>query len=267
MALFEPVDSRVTFYAPLWWYGQVSKLDDHSQKHCDLTPSGCYFKNNGYWFDGANDYMIDANGRKVLQDGTMGEWSSLLLTTGEVPAEGSIQGIGTKLYLNTSGTAPKITGSIILYPGHCPNLTHFYCQSNSILALDVSALTSLLYLYCYNNSISVLDVSALTSLLYLYCYNNSISVLDVSALTSLTKLQCQDNSISVLDVSALASLTNLQCYSNSLNSAMVDTVLCDMDGHGTNNGTLNISSNAAPGAGGTTCAGNLTGRGWTVTTD
>jgi hypothetical protein len=92
-------------------------------------------------------------------------------------------------------------------------------------------------------------------------------VLDVSALTSLITLNCSNNSVSVLDVSALTNLTTLHCYNNSMNQAMVDTVLCDMDGHGTNNGTLNISGNAAPSAAGTTCAGDLTGRGWTVTTD
>jgi hypothetical protein len=52
-----------------------------------------------------------------------------------------------------------------------------------------------------------------------------------------------------------------------MNQAMVDTVLCDMDGHGTNNGTLNISGNAVPSATGITCKNNLIGRGWIVTTD
>jgi hypothetical protein len=52
-----------------------------------------------------------------------------------------------------------------------------------------------------------------------------------------------------------------------MNQAMVDTVLCDMDGHGTNNGTLNISSNAVPSAAGIVCKNNLIARGWTVTTD
>jgi hypothetical protein len=48
---------------------------------------------------------------------------------------------------------------------------------------------------------------------------------------------------------------------------MVDTILCDVDGYGTNNGTLNISNNAAPSAAGITCKNNLLSRGWTVTTD
>jgi hypothetical protein len=52
-----------------------------------------------------------------------------------------------------------------------------------------------------------------------------------------------------------------------MNQAMVDTVLCDMDGHGTNNGILNISDNAVPSAAGIVCKNNLIARGWTVTTD
>jgi Leucine-rich repeat (LRR) protein len=261
------LDEQVKLYIPLWWHGQKSELPDSSPTHCDLTPSGAYFKESGYYFDGTNDHLIDADGRKVLENGTMGEWGSILLTDGEVPPEGSVQGTGAKLYLNTTGAAPKITGSIVLNPEYCPNLINLHCYNNSISVLDVSALTNLIILRCYTNSISVLDVSALTNLTGLYCTNNSISVLDVSALTNLINLHCYNNSISVLDVSALTNLINLYCTNNSMNQAMVDTILCDVDGYGTNNGTLNISNNAAPSAAGITCKNNLVDRGWTVTTD
>ena len=240
------LDEQVKLYIPLWWHGQKSEIPDSSPTHCDLTPSGAYFKKHGYWFDGTDDYFVDSDSRKVLNVGTAGEWSSILLTDGDVPEKGSIWGTGTKLCLNDLSTNPKITGKIILHSEYCPNLT---------------------YLRCKTNSISVLDVSDLTSLTYIRCDFNSISVLDVSDLTSLTVLMCAGNLISVLSVSALTLLNYFDCASNSMNQAMVDTVLCDMDGHGTNNGILNISSNAAPSAAGTTCANNLTGRGWTVTTD
>ena len=295
-------------YWPLWWYGDQDKLNDFAG-NCMLSVSGAYFDGDGYYFDGTDDYLIDAAGRKILQDGTAGTWSSIILTDGEVPPEGSIQGTGTKLYLNRAGTVPKITGKIILYPDYCPNLTYLLCHNNSLSVLDVSTLVSLTYLYCYNNSLSVLDVSALTSLTHLFCHNNSLSVLDVSTLTSLTHLECYYNSLSVLDVSALVSLrqlycyynslsvlnvsaltalTHLKCYNNSLstldvsalvsliylkchnnsmNQAMVDTVLCAMEAHGTSNGTLNISGNAIPSGTGLTCRDALVSRGWTVTVD
>ena len=281
-------DSDTKLYIPLAECGQQSPLIDQSPQNCDLTPSGAYFDGAGYYFDGTDDYLVDAGGRKVLQDGTTGTWSSIILTDGEVPPEGSIQGTGTKIYLNIAGTAPKITGRIILYPDYCPNitalncssnsisvldvsnltsLTALYCSSNSISVLDVSNLTSLTALYCLGNPISVLDVSNLTSLVFLRCSSNSISVLDVSNSTSLVYLHCSGNSISVLDVSALTSLATLYCYNNSMDQAMVDTVLCDMAVHGTSNGTLNISGNAVPSGTGLTCRDTLVSRGWTVTVD
>ena len=233
-------------YWPLWWYGDQDKLNDFAG-NCMLSVSGAYFDGNGYYFDGSNDYLIDAGGRKVLQGGTTGTWSSIILTDGEVPPEGSIQGTGTKLFLNNAGVVPKITGKIILSPYYCPNITH---------------------LQCANNSISVLDVSILTSLTDLYCGGNSISVLDVSALTSLAVLHCGGgNSISVLDVSALTLLRYLHCAYNSMNQAMVDTVLCDVAAHAISNGTLNIAGNAVPSGTGLACRDTLVSRGWTVTVD
>ena len=83
----------------------------------------------------------------------------------------------------------------------------------------------------------------------------------------MTDLHCRVNNISILDVSALTSLTNLICYDNDMDQAMVDTVLCDVNGYGTNNGTLNISGNAVPSAAGITCKNELEGRDWAVTTD
>ncbi|RLI18892.1 hypothetical protein DRO54_09550 [Candidatus Bathyarchaeota archaeon] len=297
-------------YWPLWWYGQKSKLHDMSGHGVDLTPSGAYFDGQGYFFDGSNDYLIDGDGRKVFREGTTGSWYSIYLTEGTVPAKGSIWGTGTRIKLNTAGTAPKITGKIVLRPEYCPNLWYFdcgsnnitvldastviglrnlYCYGNNISVLDISALTNLEYLNCranYNisvldvsaltklrsihcdrNNISVLDVSALTLLFYLNCRTNNISTLDVSALTNLTTLECYSNNISLLDVSAITGLSTLKCQNNSMNQDMVDTVLCDMDSHGTSGGTLWIQGNAAPSATGVACRDNLVSRGWSVTTD
>ena len=276
-------------YWPLWWYGQKSKLHDMSGHGVDLTPSGAYFDGQGYYFDGINDYLIDDDGRKVLQDGTEGSWHSIYLTEGTVPAEGSIRGTGTKIYLNTSGAAPKITGKIVLRPESCPNLTLLYCFLNSISVVDVGRMTSLTYLRCdssgvttlnvsgavslvslncrFNGNLSILDVSALTKLTILECRWCNISALDVSALTLLTYLACYHNNISLLDVSAITGLSTLKCYTNPMNQDMVDTILCDMDSHGTSDGYLGIHDTAAPSATGVACKDNLVARGWTVTTD
>ena len=233
-------------YWPLWWYGQRDELPDMSGHGVTLYPSGAYFDGQGYYFDGSNDYLIDDDGRKVLQDGTEGSWHSVYLTEGAVPAKGSIWGTGTKIYLNISGTAPKITGKIVLRSAYCPNLIGLFCYYNNISVIDVSTITSLMLFRCYNNNISTLDVGALTNLIVVYCYNNNISFLDVSASLS---------------------LKYLKCYNNSMDQDMVDTVLCDMASHTVDNGVLNISGNTAPSATGVACKDNLVSRGWDVTTD
>ncbi|HDL07230.1 MAG TPA: leucine-rich repeat domain-containing protein, partial [Desulfobacteraceae bacterium] len=230
-------------YWPLWWYGQRDELPDMSGHGVTLYPSGAYFDGQGYYFDGSNDYLIDDDSRKVLQDGTMGSWHSVYLTEGAVPAKGSIWGTGTILYLNISGVAPKITGKIVLRPEYCPNLTRLYCYNNDISVLDVSRVTSLTHLACFNNDISVLDVSKLTSLIWLRCDWNNISVLDVSNLTSLFMLYCQGNNISVLDVSALTLLEYLYCYSNNISVLDVSalTNLGNLRCYGNNISLLDVS--------------------------
>ncbi len=253
-------------YWPLWWYGQKSKLHDMSGHGVDLTPNGAYFDGQGYYFDGS-DYLADADGRKIISELTVGTWSSVYLTEGAVPPEGSIRGVGTQVFMNDSGASPKITGKIVLRPEHCPNLTTFQCKNNNISVLDVSKITSLEYLYCYINNISVLDVSALTKLIRFSCRNNNISVLDVSKMTSLNFLWIFNNNISLLDVSAITGLSNLRCENNSMDQDMVDTVLCDLASHTTENGTLNISGNAEPSQDGKDCRDILVARGWSVTTD
>jgi Leucine-rich repeat (LRR) protein len=247
MALFEPVDNLTKLYVPLWWYGQVDKIDDHSPMHRDLTCGGnAKFGEHGYVFDGTGDYLVDANGCKILEDGTLGEWSSIFLSSGDVPEKGNIQGAGTRIHLNSTGVAPKVTGNFILYSRYCPNIERFFCFSNRISVLDLRSLPLLVWIQCQYNQMSTLTVDTLSSLEYLYCHTNNLSVLDVSTVPL---------------------LTYLACHTNSFNQAMVDTILCDMDGHGTSNGTLNISGNAVPSAAGITCKNNLIARGWTVTTD
>jgi len=62
-------------------------------------------------------------------------------------------------------------------------------------------------------------------------------------------------------------LSKLYCQNNSMDQDMVDTVLCDMDSHGTSGGILRIYGNAAPSATGVACRDNLVARGWSVSTD
>jgi hypothetical protein len=56
-------------------------------------------------------------------------------------------------------------------------------------------------------------------------------------------------------------------YDDHLTQAMVDYILEKVDGYGSSNGYMNLTSNAAPSATGTTHKNTLIGRGWTVLTD
>ena len=254
-------------YWPLWWYGQRDELPDMSGHGVTLYPSGAYFDGQGYYFDGSDDYLVDAGGRKVLQNGTLGSWHSVYLTEGEVPPEGSIRGTGTRIFLNTSGVAPKITGKIVLRPEYCPNLEEIRCYKNNISHVNVAGMTSLTYFNCSINSLTSFDASTLTSLDILGCAVNNISTLKLGTLVGLDELWCGTNNIDSLDVSPLTSLSVLMCDNNSFNQGMVDTILCDIASHTVDNGTINISGNAAPSATGVACKDNLVARGWSVTTD
>ena len=236
-------------YLPMheWYDAAHTKVEDISPQRNHCTVYGAVRQGEGFYFDGSDDYIADKDGRKILREGTKGVWHSVKLHDTLIHPYGSVQGTGTKLYFsNGNETPPKLTGILVFYPEFCPNITHLNCERNSISTLDVSNLTSLTVLSCDNNSISTLDVSNLTSLTHLYCYNNSISTLDVHLLSS---------------------LTNLRCQNNSMNQSTVDTILCDMDAHGTSNGYIDISgNNAAPSATGVNCKNNLESRGWTVKT-
>ena len=178
-------------YWPLWWYGDQDKLNDFAG-NCMLSVSGAYFDGDGYCFDGSNDYLVDAGGRKILQDGTAGTWSSIILTDGEVPPEGSIQGTGTELCLNNAAVAPRITGKITLCSNYCPNITTLRCYGNLISGFDVSTTTSLTGLYLACNSMSQAAVD--TILCDVAAYGTSNGTLNVSgnAVPSAAGYVCKD---------------------------------------------------------------------------
>ena len=234
-------------YWPLWFYGQRNELPDVSGHGVTLYPSGAYFDGQGYYFDGSDDYLIDANGRKVLQDGTAGSWHSVYLTEGAIPHKGSAWGTGTILYMNYSGVEPKITGEIILRPEYCPNLQRFSFGDNLVSSLSVDNVKSLKRLFCHMNNLSFLDVSTLPNLEYLYCFDNNLSFLDVSTATS---------------------LHYIRAYNNSMDESAVDAVLCALASHSVENGTLQIQDNAPPSSDGEDCKYILVhDLGWSVTTD
>jgi hypothetical protein len=169
--------------------------------------------------------------------------------------------------------------------------TSNFLHPNGVLAtLNVTGCTSLVTLNCYNNSLTALDVSTCTALNQLSCYANSplttlnasncthltifdfsntgsLTTLTLAGCAGLTSVDCRNRALTALDVSGCTALVTLYAQLNSLNSAAVDTVLCQLNTNGAINGLVNIGGNAAPTGTGVTCANNITGlqsKGWTV---
>jgi hypothetical protein len=185
--------------------------------------------------------------------------------------------------LDAHGCAALVT--ILCY------FTSNFLHPNGVLAtLNVTGCTSLVTLNCYNNSLTALDVSTCTALNQLSCYANSplttlnasncthltifdfsntgsLTTLTLAGCAGLTSVDCRNRALTALDVSGCTALVTLYAQLNSLNSAAVDTVLCQLNTNGAINGLVNIGGNAAPTGTGVTCANNITGlqsKGWTV---
>ena len=126
-------------------------------------------------------------------------------------------------------------------------LTYLDCYSNRLTALDVSKNTALTYLDCYKNQLTALDVSKNTALTDLYCYINQLTALDVSKNTALTWLSCSINQLTALDVSKNTALTYLSCSSNQLTALDVskNTALTWLSCSSNQLTALDVSKNTA----------------------
>ena len=81
------------------------------------------------------------------------------------------------------------------------NLTHLYCDINSITILDVSKNTKLEYLDCSRNQLATIDISNCTNLKNFSCASNLLTSLDLTSNTKLITLYCGWNSLINLDIS------------------------------------------------------------------
>ena len=73
-----------------------------------------------------------------------------------------------------------------------------------------------------------------------------------------------NNNLTSLDISNDPGLINLNASNNLLNQAAVDGLLQTLDSYNTNDGSLDLTGNAAPSITGIAYANNLTARGWKV---
>lgn len=86
---------------------------------------------------------------------------------------------------------------------------------------------------------------------------------------AITALDVHSKSLTTLDVSELTALLTLDASGNALTQDAVNAVLMALDNLGLSNGTVDLSggTSPAPNGAGATAASNLTGKGWTVTTN
>jgi fructose-bisphosphate aldolase class 1 len=117
--------------------------------------------------------------------------------------------------------------------------------------------------------LAALNLAANTALKQLSCKTCTLTTLSLTTNVALNTLEVNSNALTTLDISTNVLITYLDGTGNALTQAAVDGILADLDTAGLLNGTVDLSggTNATPSAAGLISAANLTGNGWTVTTN
>jgi|SRR5665213_432272 len=102
--------------------------------------------------------------------------------------------------------------------------------------------------------------------------NTQLTSLDLSLMStgnSGNNLQLVSNLLTSIIISSTLDCTNINFGGNALTQTAVDDILANLDTAGYSNGSLNLSSgtSSTPSSAGLISAGNLTGKGWSVTTN
>ena len=141
------------------------------------------------------------------------------------------------------------------------------------LPSPLSQMTSLVQLWPWNCGLYGAMSPVSPYLTSLNAHSNWFSSLNVAGLFppgmngNSCDVQMQANQLTSVNLTGCGALGNIVLNNNPLTQAQVDGILAAVDAYGTSGGTLNLQNTAAPSAAGLTHKTNLTGRGWTVTTD
>lgn len=151
----------------------------------------------------------------------------------------------------------------------CTALSVLDASYGGLTAIDLSACTLLTSIgLSYNTSLASLNVTGCSIAALLNCSYCALTTLDVSTCTSLNAMFASYNSLTSCVVLGAVNLTNIILDHNSMNSAAVDTVLCNTDTNGALAGNLRIDSNSVPTPAGLVCSASLDpGKGWSVVHD
>jgi hypothetical protein len=80
-------------------------------------------------------------------------------------------------------------------------------------------------------------------------------------------LRLYNNDLTSLTLAGCTGLTTIEAQNNDLSPEAVTAVLRDLDENGAGNGTVNLTGNSAPSAGGAAYIASLEGKGWSVYVD
>ena len=211
---------------------------------------------NGIEFDGANDYVEDAEGRHIIREGTSGIWSKVIIGD-----KTKIVGSGT-VFLFQNDLNKKLTGQFIPdFADYCTNLATFHCYANSFSGTlpSFAACTNLATFYCYANSFSgtLPSFAACTNLATFYCYANAFSGYEAGGFATQVSLATLDMRTNAITAAA------------DINAILADLVTSTGIG-GRVGCTVQLEggTNAAPTGQGITDKATLNAiEGWTVTTN
>ena len=222
---------------------------------------------------GANAFDGCTGLKKVYFDGTLSDFMSINIDTGNDPLIGAMLHFndGTSGILMSDVTFPDHTFGTYVYENFDSDKNGFLTSAElravtaiSVDNMEISDLTGIQYfteltrLSCYGNKLTSLDVSHNTKLLYLICgtaimdgsaygipYGNYISTLDVSHNPLLKVLWCPYNKLTTLDISHNLELTELGCYGNQITSlnTRLNTKLQRLLPGGNPLGTIDVSQN------------------------
>lgn len=185
-------------------------------------------------------------------------------------------------------------------PSNHTDLEQYRVDANSLNeTLDSDWISSdnvrLDYVFIFNNSLSgsMVDISVAPVLTDFRSHINSFTgsipnlpdtlqvatfgnngytgdIPDISNATSLAYFAVNANSLTGWAGSTIpTTCKSFFAQNNNLPESVVDAILVQLDNNGQSNGTVNVggTGNAAPSAAGSTAAANLTGKGWSVTTN
>lgn len=143
----------------------------------------------------------------------------------------------------------------------------FQLESVNLTGLSVGPANFILDLF--NNILASFDAVNLPDTTgELRLYNNNLTTIDLGTFPG-TIVDLSENLLTSITGATLG-MSDLNVSVNNLSTAEVNTILQKLDTNGSTGGDINSfdQSPAAPPSGaGITAASNLTGKGWTVTTD